>query len=143
MRDRGTGGWAYILASRRNGTLYTGVTSDLAARVSEHRQGLTPGFASRYGCTRLVWHERHATIESAIQRETSIKRYRRRWKLNLIEERNPNWDDLFATCYERENWHAPTFVPRPPPGSTDGAPTGRGAGAVGRPALDPRDGARG
>ena len=143
MRDRGTGGWVYILASQRSGTLYTGVTSGILARMAEHRQGLTPGFAWRYGCTRLVWHERHGTIEGAIQRERSIKRYRRAWKLNLIEALNPDWDDLLETVYECENWHVPTFVARPPQGSTGWPPAGRGVDHVGKPALDPRHGGRG
>ena len=143
MMDRGTGGWVYILASCRNGTLYTGVTSDLVARVSEHRQGLTPGFASRYGCGCLVWHERHETIESAIRREKSIKRYRRAWKLNLIEALNPDWDDLLDDCYERENWFQPTFTARFATEPMTAPSTGRSTSQVSRSALDPRDGARG
>ena len=145
--DRGTGGWVYIMASRRNGTLYTGVTSDLVARAMEHRRGLTPGFASKYGCTHLVWLERHEVIESAIQRETAIKRYRRAWKLSLIEAFNSDWKDLSGTCYERENWFRPTFTRR---WSNDDMPdvrasrsAGRGTGPMPSPELDPRDGARG
>lgn len=88
-------GYVYIVASERNGTLYTGVTSDLIRRVFEHREGRMEGFASRYGCRRLVWFEQHDTIAGAIQREKSIKRYYRSWKLNLIEAQNPHWNDLY------------------------------------------------
>ena len=120
----GVSAWVYIMASRRNGTIYTGVTSDLQGRVWEHKNDATPGFTSRYGCKTLVWYEHHDGIERAIQREKSIKRYRRTWKLRLIEQRNPNWDDLFEVCYEREHHVRPAC---PPP----------------LPALGPRDGARG
>jgi putative endonuclease len=88
------GGWVYIMASKRNGTLYTGVTSDLYRRVREHKQGDIQGFTKRYGCKILVWYECHLDIEIAIQREKNIKRYLRKWKLNLIEEMNPDWNDL-------------------------------------------------
>lgn len=125
------GGWVYIMASARNGTLYTGVTSDLHRRVLEHRHGATPGFASRYGCERLVWHERHDDIETAIQRETSIKRYRRAWKLRLIETLNPGWDDLFDRFGDEDNLFQPSFVRR-----FDADGEVRAAG------LDSRDGAR-
>jgi putative endonuclease len=87
------GGWVYILASKRNGTLYTGVTNDLIGRVQAHKDGI--GSTRRYGVTQLVWHEGHARIESAIQRETSIKRWPRQWKLELVEKDNPRWNDLF------------------------------------------------
>ena len=87
----------YIMASQRNGTLYTGVTTDLAQRVFDHREGIIPGFTKTYGCKILVWYEEHFDVSDAIQREKSIKRYYRQWKLRLIEERNPNWDDLYET----------------------------------------------
>ncbi len=87
----------YMMASKRNGTLYTGVTSDLPGRAFQHRQGLSPGFTSRYGCKTLVWYEAHDTMKLAIQCEKTIKRYPRRWKLNLIEGLNPDWDDLYET----------------------------------------------
>ena len=103
-------GYVYILASRENGTLYVGVTSDLQGRVSEHKQGIKSGFASKYGATNLVWYERHDGIESAIQREKSLKKYRREWKVNLIRAFNPYWDDLFESCYDRDNPFRPTFV---------------------------------
>ena len=89
------GGWTYILSSRRNGTLYTGVTNDLIARVHAHKEGVGSKFTRKYGVTLLVWYEGHARIEGAIQRETSIKRWPRKWKLDLIERDNPNWDDLY------------------------------------------------
>ena len=85
----------YILASRKHGTLYVGVTSDLVQRVSQHRAGTHDGFTKRYDVTRLVWHERHDSIVDAIHREKRVKRYLRQWKINLIEQDNPNWDDLF------------------------------------------------
>ncbi|MGU3537100.1 GIY-YIG nuclease family protein [Methylobacterium sp. A54F] len=84
----------YILASRRHGTLYIGVTRDLARRMHEHRTGATPGFATRYGVQRLVWYETYDRAVEAIQREKSLKTWRRDWKLRLIEEANPDWSDL-------------------------------------------------
>ena len=96
-------GYVYMLADKPRGVIYIGVTSDLMGRVSEHKQKLMPGFTSKYGCTTLVWYERHEGIESAIQREKSLKRYRREWKINVIEEFNPTWDDLFLTCYDTDN----------------------------------------
>lgn len=87
--------WVYILASQRNGTLYIGVTNHLIRRVQEHREGLVPGFTRRYGVKWLVYYEAHYDIISAITREKRIKRWRRRWKLELIESRNPRWLDLW------------------------------------------------
>lgn len=85
----------YIMASRRNGTIYTGVTSDLPKRAWEHRQADGSGFAARHGCKLLVWHEAHETMESAILREKRIKAGSRRKKLALIEAANPEWRDLY------------------------------------------------
>jgi len=85
----------YILASKRNGTLYIGVTSDLIKRVWQHRNKLIEGFTKRYGVHILVWYEIHETLESAITREKNIKKWNREWKLNLIERSNPLWQDLF------------------------------------------------
>jgi putative endonuclease len=85
----------YIMTDKRYGTLYTGVTSDLVTRASKHRAGEGDGFAVKYKCTRLVWYERHHDMKIAIQRETSIKRYSRQWKINLIEAINPGWNDLW------------------------------------------------
>jgi len=79
----------YILASRRNGTLYTGVTSGLPGRIHRHRNGLLPGFTREYGVKLLVWFEQHATMESAVIREKRIKKWNRAWKLEPIEEANP------------------------------------------------------
>jgi len=89
--------YVYILASRRNGTLYTGVTGDLARRVYEHREGLTPGFTAQYGVKMLVWYEHFPTADEAITAEKRIKRWRRAWKLELIEKMNPSWQDLYLT----------------------------------------------
>ncbi len=85
----------YMMASRRNGTLYTGVTSNLPRRAYEHREGLVPGFTAKYGCKMLVWYEIHATMTEAIAREKQIKGGSRRKKLALIEAMNPQWRDLF------------------------------------------------
>lgn len=87
-------GYTYILASRRNGTLYVGVTSDLPRRVWEHKEGITGGFASRYGATLLVWYEEFPWMIDAIAREKAIKNWPRRWKLDLIEKTNPAGEDL-------------------------------------------------
>jgi putative endonuclease len=84
----------YIMASGRNGTLYTGVTSNLGARVEQHKQGTFDGFTRTYGCKALVWFERHSTMFDAIAREKVVKRWRRHWKLALIEAENPEWRDL-------------------------------------------------
>jgi putative endonuclease len=91
------GGWVYIMTNKRNGTLYIGVTNDLARRVHEHREGVAGGFTKRYGLTRLVYAERHGDIQIAIQRGTSLKRWRRAWKLDLIAGSNPAWDDLYES----------------------------------------------
>jgi len=85
----------YIMASGRNGTLYTGVTSDLPKRVWQHRQGVAGGFTKKYGCKLLVWFEPHETMEAAILREKQIKAGNRKKKLALIEAENPTWRDLF------------------------------------------------
>jgi putative endonuclease len=90
----GRKGYVYILASRRNGTLYVGVTSDLARRIEEHRSGIGSAFTRRYGVTRLVWFEEHDWVSYAIMREKTIKKWPRQWKINAIEEINPYWHDL-------------------------------------------------
>jgi putative endonuclease len=84
----------YLLASGRNGTLYVGVTSDLIRRVWQHKNDLVEGFTKRYGVHNLVWYEPHETMESAIKREKSIKKWNRKWKLGLVEKSNPQWQDL-------------------------------------------------
>ena len=87
----------YILASKRNGTLYIGVTSDLAKRVWQHKNDVVDGFTKRYRVHALVWYELHETMESAIGREKALKNWKRAWKLKLIENSNPSWQDLYET----------------------------------------------
>ena len=94
--------FVYMLASQKNGTLYTGVTNDLIRRVQEHREGLVPGFTKKYDVKLLVYFEVHHDINEAILREKRIKRWRRVWKLQLIEEKNPNWRDLWSELTEGE-----------------------------------------
>jgi putative endonuclease len=89
--------FAYLLASKPHGTLYTGSTSDLVRRVWEHKVKAVPGFTAKYGVDRLVWFEGHETLEAAMQRERRIKSWKRAWKIELIEEKNPHWIDLFAS----------------------------------------------
>jgi len=90
------GGWVYIMTNRPNGTLYLGVTSDLARRAWEHREGVVDGFSKRYGLKRLVWFERHDDIRAAIQREKTMKHWPRAWKVRLILSASPEWDDLYT-----------------------------------------------
>lgn len=90
-------GYVYIMASGRNGTLYIGVTSDLAKRTWEHRNGLIPGFTREHGCRTLVWFEGHDDLENARQRERQMKKWKRVWKLSEIERMNPAWNDLYPT----------------------------------------------
>ena len=85
----------YLLASKRNGTLYVGVTSDLVQRVWQHKNDVVEGFTKRYGVHTLVWFERHETMDSAIAREKAIKEWKRAWKLELVEMNNPTWRDLY------------------------------------------------
>lgn len=85
----------YLLASGQHGTLYLGVTRDLARRVHEHRSKALPGFSQRYGVDRLVWYEEYPTAIEAIEREKDMKKWRRDWKIRLIEEQNPLWADLY------------------------------------------------
>ena len=89
--------FVYILASKRNGTLYTGVTGNLARRIYEHKNGLVEGFTKEHGVHRLVYCERHSGPRQAIEREKQIKKWKRKWKLRLIEEESPDWDDLYDT----------------------------------------------
>ena len=92
--------WVYILANRRGGTLYIGVTNDLVRRVFEHREGFVPGFTKRYGLKRLVYAEPHETMPSAILREKNVKSWPRAWRIRLITSTNPNWDDLYETLLQ-------------------------------------------
>ena len=83
------------MASKRNGTLYIGVTSDLPARVWQHKNNMIEGFTERYNVHTLVYFEQHTSMQSAIEREKQIKKWNRKWKLKLIEKLNPNWEDLY------------------------------------------------
>jgi putative endonuclease len=87
----------YILASRRNGTLYVGVTSNLVKRVWEHKNDLVEGFTKKYAVHQLVWYELHDTMESAIRREKAVKEWKRLWKIGTIEQFNPGWSDLYES----------------------------------------------
>ena len=88
--------FVYILASERNGTLYTGMTDDLVKRVWQHRNKVIPGFTQRYGVKMLVWYEPHDSRESAFMQERRLKKWNRAWKLALIEQKNPRWQDLWV-----------------------------------------------
>mgnify|MGYP002336356317 CR=1 FL=1 len=87
------------MASGRNGTLYIGVTSDLPGRAFQHRNELVEGFTRKYGCKILVWYEAHDDIQDARARERRMKKWNRQWKLRVIEEMNPDWDDLFESLF--------------------------------------------
>lgn len=87
-------GWIYILTNKRNGTLYIGVTSNLAHRIEQHRQGKVAGFTQRYGLKMLVWHQHFDNLHDARRREVQMKEWNRAWKIELIEAANPEWRDL-------------------------------------------------
>ena len=89
-------GFVYMMASRRNGTLYVGVTSNLIGRTHQHREGLIDGFTKEHGCTLLVWYEVHDELDAARNRERQMKKWKRAWKLELIEQANPQWTDLYG-----------------------------------------------
>ena len=89
------GGYVTIMASRRNGTLYIGVTSDLVKRAWEHREGLLAGFTRKHGCKLLVWYEVHTDLSEARRRELQMKKWKRQWKLSSVELMNPGWQDLY------------------------------------------------
>jgi putative endonuclease len=93
-------GYVYMMASGRNGTLYIGVTSDLAKRAWEHRTGTSPGFTRKYKCKLLVWYEAHEDLQQARWRELQMKKWKRLWKLSEIEQLNPDWKDLYPTLLE-------------------------------------------
>ncbi len=95
--------YVYMLASKRNGTLYIGMTSDLMKRMHEHREGLADGFTKKYNVHTLVWYEQHETAQTAIKRERSMKEWQRSWKTRLIEENNPEWTDLYRGLSRRAN----------------------------------------
>ena len=123
------GGWVYIVTNKPNGILYIGVTSDIRRRAWEHREGIVEGFTKRYGLKRLVYVEHHEEIEAAIQREKSLKRWARAWKVNLIVADNPDWSDLYdglnydswmlgpSPSMTTEYWPLPT---KKPPRCRDG-----------------------
>jgi putative endonuclease len=92
MRDQG---FVYMMASRRNGTIYIGVTRDLLKRIEEHRNGVIAGFTKTYGCKLLVWYQAFDSLEAARQRELQMKEWKRAWKLREIEGPNPDWEDLY------------------------------------------------
>lgn len=126
-------GFVYILASRRNGTLYVGVTGDLVRRVDEHRRGRVEGFTQEYGVHRLVYVEAHADVRDAIRREKQVKKWNRAWKLRLIEAENPAWRDLYADWCEALARTRPAAENRPSGGhgepsapSRPGSPPSRG-----------------
>ena len=89
--------WVYMLANRKGGTLYIGMTEKLAKRIWSHKEKLTKGFAARYNVDKLVWYEPHETRESAFQRERAMKKWNRAWKIKRIEKENPDWNDLHET----------------------------------------------
>ena len=91
------GGYVYIMASGRNGTLYIGVTSDLVMRAWQHREGLVPGFTRKHGCKMLVWYQAYDDLQEARLRELQMKKWKRQWKLSTIELMNPDWQDLYPT----------------------------------------------
>ena len=93
------GGFVYIMANRRYGTIYTGVTSDLPKRVWENKHNVVLGFTRRYGLHDLVWFERHDTIAGAMQREHNMKHWRREWKTALVDGMNPEWVDLYPSLF--------------------------------------------
>ncbi len=87
--------YVYMLASKRNGTLYIGVTNNLVRRVYEHKQGLIEGFVKKYNVNQLVFYEETNDVESAINREKQMKKWKRQWKIDLIQKNNPKWEDLY------------------------------------------------
>jgi putative endonuclease len=89
-------GYVYMTASQKSGTIYIGVTNSLGRRMPEHKSGTGSRFTARYGVQRLVWYEEHFDIRDAIQREKSLKRWPRQWKIDLIEKGNPDWNELFV-----------------------------------------------
>jgi putative endonuclease len=98
----------YILCSKRNGTLYIGVTSNLCNRIAEHKHGMIAGFTSKYGVKTLVWFQYFDSMEEAIKREKQMKEWQRTWKIELIEKSNPDWHDLFeGTCESTEEFLRP------------------------------------
>lgn len=112
-------GYVYILASRKHGTLYIGVTSNISKRVYEHRTGAVSGFTRRYGIKHLVWFQAFDDIEAAIVREKQMKQWRRDWKIELIERKNPQWNDLAVTMLGFDPLPQNPLPHRPPGESRD------------------------
>jgi predicted GIY-YIG superfamily endonuclease len=110
-REEAMAFFTYMLASRRNGTLYAGGTDDLVKGVYEHREKLRPGYTARYGVAMLVWFELHGSRDDAFRRERQIKEWRRAWKLELIERGNPGWRDLFTEVASGDGAQAKDWVP--------------------------------
>ena len=108
------GGHLYVLASQRNGTLYVGVTGDLMRRIAQHRGGQIPGFTTRYGIRRLVYAEWYPDIRNAIEREKRLKRWRRAWKIDLIESVNPSWRDLYPVLLDAGPGRLTDLIRLPP-----------------------------
>jgi len=104
--------FVYMLASAFKGTLYVGMTNNLIHRIWQHKEGIIPGFTVRYGVKRLVWYEWHNDVHAAILREKRIKRWKREWKIALIEERNPKWNDLYPDLLARGVTIPPAEYPR-------------------------------
>ncbi len=102
--------YVYIICNKRNGSLYTGITSELIKRIYEHKNKLVDGFTMKYDIQRLVWYEIHNTAESAIAREKRMKKWERKWKLEIIEKDNPGWNDLYDDICENSGF--PINVPR-------------------------------
>ena len=107
-------GYVYIMASAKNGTIYIGVTSDLAKRVWEHREAVVAGFTRKHGCKLLVWFEAFEDIQQARHRELQMKEWKRAWKIRLIEEANLDWEDLYPSLFEAGSADP---GPRPSPGN--------------------------
>ena len=95
----------YMMSNRKHGTLYVGVTSQFLRRVSQHREGLRGGFTKTHGLTRLVWFTQHEDMRAAIHHEKRLKKYKREWKINLIDRDNPNWDDLWLALVGEDRVH--------------------------------------
>ena len=92
-------GYVYIMANRRNGAIYLGVTSDLVQRTHQHRHGMGAGFTKQFGCKRLVWFEAYEDLQEARFRELQMKKWKRAWKLRVIEAQNPRWSDLYRSLF--------------------------------------------
>jgi putative endonuclease len=104
--------YVYILASRRNGTLYVGMTEDIAKRVVRHKGRQANEFTAKYDVLKLIYYETHKSLEEAVKREKQIKKWRRQWKIKLIEKRNPGWDDLFRTIMKTKITGPPAAKPK-------------------------------